>query len=100
MSVYILTQLAAPGVRRGINPPARPGDYRRVTKGIVTKYLADANGGPGDPDTPGNPPGSVICNWQTGDILIGRYTTAAALSGLLPQADELVSETDDAAGPN
>jgi len=52
------------------------------------------------PDTPVNPPGSVICNWQTGDILIGRYTTAAALSGLLPQADELVSETDDAAGPN
>jgi hypothetical protein len=24
------------------------------------------------PDTPGNPPGSVICNWQRGDILIGR----------------------------
>jgi hypothetical protein len=28
-AIYILTQLAAPGVRRGINPPARPGDYRR-----------------------------------------------------------------------
>src|ERR1700731_813151 len=28
-ALYILTQLAAPGVRRGINPPARPGDYRR-----------------------------------------------------------------------
>src|ERR1700730_6347404 len=26
---YILTQRAAPGVRRGITPPARPGDYRR-----------------------------------------------------------------------
>src|ERR1700736_3469265 len=44
-AIYILTQLAAPGVRRGINPPARPGDYRRGTKGIVTKHLADANGG-------------------------------------------------------
>src|ERR1700726_3645367 len=28
-AIYILTQLAAPGVRGGINPPARPGDYRR-----------------------------------------------------------------------
>src|SRR6202048_2888038 len=28
-AIYILTQLAAPGGRRGINPPARPGDYRR-----------------------------------------------------------------------
>src|SRR6202035_403901 len=41
-AIYILTQLAAPGVRRGINPPAIIGG---VTKGIVTKYLADANGG-------------------------------------------------------
>jgi hypothetical protein len=31
-AIYILTQLAAPGVRRGINPPARPGDYRRGHK--------------------------------------------------------------------
>src|ERR1700738_1117701 len=28
-AIYILTQLAAPGVRREIRPPARPGDYRR-----------------------------------------------------------------------
>src|ERR1700730_10926297 len=31
-AIYILTRLAAPGVRRGINPPARPGDYRRGHK--------------------------------------------------------------------
>jgi hypothetical protein len=27
---------------------------------------------PSPPTPPGNPPGSVICNWQRGDILIGR----------------------------
>src|SRR6516165_8719508 len=27
---------------------------------------------------PGNPPGSVICNWQTGDILIGRLQAVGA----------------------
>src|SRR5215472_4744289 len=27
---------------------------------------------------PGNPPGSVICNWQRGDILIGRLQSKVA----------------------
>ena len=44
-AIYILTQLAAPGVRRGINRRLDPAIIGGVTKGIVTKYLADANGG-------------------------------------------------------
>jgi hypothetical protein len=44
-AIYILTQLAAPGVRAELTRRLDPAIIGGVTKGIVTKYLADANGG-------------------------------------------------------
>src|ERR1700722_18027241 len=67
-AIYILTQLAAPGVRRGINPPARPGDYCRghqryrhqISRGrqprpvveLVAARVANGEGGAIGPDAP------------------------------------------------
>src|SRR3984893_1711291 len=39
-AIYILTQLAAPGVRRGINSPARLGDYRRGSPKVSSPNIS------------------------------------------------------------
>src|SRR5580700_4876684 len=39
-AIYVLTQRAAPGVRRGINPPARPGDYRRGSPKVSSPNIS------------------------------------------------------------
>ena len=55
----------------------------QILQHLEPPQLADRSSDEQSPQTPpGNPRGSVICNWQTGDILIGRLQKVSAVGGL------------------
>src|SRR6516165_3474167 len=52
-------------------PPTSAADPNPAApRAAAAPHRSSAEPSPQTP--PGNPPGSVICNWQAGDILIGR----------------------------
>src|SRR2546421_3529157 len=57
---------AAPPPRSSAAPDPNPAAPR------AAKAPHRSSAEPSPPTPPGNPPGSVICKWQRGDILIGR----------------------------